>query len=372
MSAEVSVVVVNFNSGAFLPGCLESLAPERQGGLGVETVVVDNASPQDQTAALADAEARGARVLRLERNTGYAGGCNRGLAETRAPTVFLLNADVRAGPGALPTLARLLAERPEVALAEPRCYVDEGRAWQQPSFDLLTPREVVAGALGRVLPGLARRRGLARLRAELVAWRATEPLERRALSGAFLAARREVLQRLGGFDESFPLAFEDSDLFHRARAAGLSLVLDPAAEAVHYAHRSRITVIAESIAKDRIGRRRYLAKHHGPLAVWLDRAATRAESLAGRREAAPPPDRIDLGPLSSPPELTLTGPPGPAVLQLALDPSFALAAGRIQTEPALRFSSETWRSLLPVPLHVRAFGLEDLQPRGTWTLQPLA
>src|SRR5262245_11019207 len=114
MSAEVSIVIVNFNSGAFLAGLLESLSPERQGGLAAEIVVVDNASPEDQSLALADAEARGARVLRLTQNTGYAGGCNRGAAATRGRFLLLLNADVVADPGALHILVRHLECHSEV------------------------------------------------------------------------------------------------------------------------------------------------------------------------------------------------------------------------------------------------------------------
>ena len=75
---DVSIVVVNFNSGAYLPGCLGSIARQELDGLELELLVVDNASPTDQTAALAEAEAAGARVLRQSENTGYAGGCNRG------------------------------------------------------------------------------------------------------------------------------------------------------------------------------------------------------------------------------------------------------------------------------------------------------
>ena len=372
MSTEVSIVIVNFNSGEYLAGCVESLLPPLQAGLPAEIVVIDNCSTQDQSVSLADVEARGARVLRLERNTGYAGGCNRGLATTRGRFVFLLNADVVACSGALPILVRYLAEHPGVALSEPRCYVDAGREWKQPEFWPLTSREVGSAARGRMSASFARRRSMRTLRRQLAGWQAREAGEREALSGAFLAGRREALERVGGFDEGYPLAYEDSDLFDRLRAAGWKLALVPEAEAIHYAHRSRITVLSESFAKDTLGRRRYLGLHHGRGAVWLDRCAGWVEGHARRLHPVRPRERfVDLGSSHTPLELELSGPPGPSVMQLALEPFFALPAGHLGEGRSYRFSDATWRSLLPTSMYVRAFALDGLEPRGAWTFRKL-
>jgi len=370
MPPELSVVIVNFNSGSYLAGCLQSLGASFRSAGEPEVVVVDNASTQDQTADLAAAEKRGARVLRLERNTGYAGGCNRGAAATAGPFVFLLNADVVVCPGALPVLARFLAQHPEVGLAEPRCFVDAGRAWRQPEFSVLTPREVLSAGLGRVSGRLARRRGLRALRRQLAGWRASTARECEALSGAFLATRREVLDRVGGLDEAYPLAFEDTDLFLRVREAGWKLALVPEAEAIHFGHRSRITVLAEAHEKHDLGRRRFLRAHHGRAAEWLDRATERFEALARRVHVPRPRDRfVELGSAREPLALELEGPPGPFVIQLAMDPFFDLAVGHIGTGASYTFSPATWRSLLPAPYFARAFALESLAPRGAWSFR---
>jgi hypothetical protein len=57
------------------------------------------------------------------------------------------------------------------------------------------------------------------------------------------------------------------------------------------------------------------------------------------------------------------------VLQLALEPWFVLAAGHLGEGERYRFSEATWRSLLPLPLYVRAFARADLAPRGAWLLR---
>ena len=82
----LSALVVNYNSGGFAAGCVESLihewAAEGRDPGALEVVLIDNASPQDQTSHLERCESLGARVIRSEQNHGYAGGMNRCLELT--------------------------------------------------------------------------------------------------------------------------------------------------------------------------------------------------------------------------------------------------------------------------------------------------
>jgi GT2 family glycosyltransferase len=367
MPPDAAIVVVNFNSGDYLRGCVASLDPALQGGMSLEIVVVDCASTVDQSAHLAAVADGGAGVCRLDRNGGYAAGCNHGLRLTTAGVVCFLNADVVARPMAVPELVRRLRQAPAVGMVEPRCSVDDARHWLQPSFRLLRPRDLAASALGRLVPACERRRQLRELRGQIEWWTATSPFPAAALSGAFVATRREVLDRVGAFDEGYPLAYEDTDLFARMRAAGYALELVPAAEAIHYGHRSRITVLAESVAKDRAGRRRYLQRH-GRAALWLDRVS---EFVQCRFAARPlwPSQAIAPSAGGSPPTLALLGQPGPFVLQLSYDPSFQVAAGHFGDSSSYTFPATTWASLLPTAIFVRAFARETFEPRGAWTLQ---
>ena len=98
------------------------------------------------------------------------------------------------------------------------------------------------------------------------------------LSGACILARRDVLERLGGWDDDFFLYGEDIDLCTRIWNDGFEILFDPAAEAVHVggasADRSRLApVLAES-------RIRYARKHRGERAALLIRAALALDALA--------------------------------------------------------------------------------------------
>lgn len=367
--AEVSIVVVNFNSGAYLVRCLASIERHTD-GLRVEVVVVDNASPIDQTAELEAAERAGARVVRQEHNGGYAGGCNRGLAESSGRIVLFLNADVLACEGTIARLSSFLDEHPEAGLVEPRTFLDDDRAFLIPEFFPLSPKELSLAALGRISGRTADRLSLRRVRRTLGSWRARAPREQGYLTGAFLAGRREVLEELGGFDEDFPLYYEDWDLFQRVRKSGRKLFLLPEAEAIHYAHRSVVTVWDESLAKGRVARALYLDKHFGRPARWLDAGWEKLIAAAGAIRAPRPRRRIvELGALASPPALELEGPPGPYLLEIALDPFFHLAAGHLGEGSEFAMSAETWRSLPAVPFYLRALELDALRARGAWSFQ---
>lgn len=362
---DLAVVVVNFNSGEYLAGCIDALRQDLQDGLQADIVVVDNASPVSQDTWLAGLDARGARVFRRKVNDGYAGGCQFGLSVTDAPLLCFMNADVRFRPRALAVLRRYVAARPEVGFAEPRFFIDDGCQWLQPSFVPPTALRLLGEAAARFSPRIARHRERNELRRQVRGWVSSSVTSCLALSGAALVTRREVMTLLGGFDTGYPLAYEDTDLFARAREAGFALTTVPHAEAIHYAHRSRVTVPEDSIRKDALGRQRYLRRHVGAFATCLDRLG-RGMARASRR-ARPP--FLELGGSVEPLEFELHGPSGRFLLLLAYDESFAVYAGHFGEGSTYRFPAESWRSLLPSSVFVRAFALEDLAPRGAWRFQ---
>jgi GT2 family glycosyltransferase len=207
----VAVVIPCWNGAAWLPGCLGSLAAQTRAP--DEVVVVDNGSADD---SIAIAEAAGATVLALGRNTGFAVAANRGIAATTAEVVALVNTDVELAPDWLEHGLAALAAHPEagsvatrmVDLADPTVLYDAG------------------DVLGR--DGAAVQRGR------------FEPDDGRYPAGDVFAAcagaalyRRAALEDVGGFDERLVLYYEDVDLGLRLRLRGWGCVYAPAAVARH-------------------------------------------------------------------------------------------------------------------------------------------
>ena len=117
-AAALAVVIVNFNTGAWLTRCLRSLEDCR-GDLATDIVVIDNDS-HDGSAEAAIAAVPGARLVRNDTNRYLSPAWNQGAALTDAPYLLFLNPDTEWFHG---TLADLVA----VARAHPTARASSGR-----------------------------------------------------------------------------------------------------------------------------------------------------------------------------------------------------------------------------------------------------
>ncbi|MAB78523.1 MAG: hypothetical protein CMJ89_04130 [Planctomycetes bacterium] len=367
---DLSIIVVNYNTGELLLSFLESLSTQTT--LRLERIVVDNASTEDPHHFLETAEGLADRVLRSPENLGYAGGCNLGLSEASGRFVVFANADTRVLGRALETLVKHLEAHPKTGLAEPRTYLDDEKTFFIPEFRALGLRDLIDDALLRTFPNWARGLHRRRLQDNLACWRCNEPRRQTALTGAFIAARRETIVSLGGFDTDYPLYFEDQDLFARMRRAGHQLVQIPEAEVVHYAHRSTITDLENAEARYAAGRRRYLRRHCGWSTDLFDRGLARIEPLVARLHPNSSWLRRfrDLGELTEAPSFPIEG-SGNHVIELAIDPYFVLSAGAFGSGERFFIHRAAWNSLLPTAYYLRAWDASGSELRAAYRFRKL-
>ncbi|WID96601.1 glycosyltransferase family 2 protein [Bosea vestrisii] len=207
-AADITAIVVSFDSAEVLPSCLAALAGE-----GVAAIVVDNASGDVSAEVAAQ---HGARVLRNARNEGYGRANNRGARAATTPFVLIVNPDLELQSGAVSALLAAAEAYPDAAAFAPRLVEPSGRVFLQPR-SLLSPDHLNRAA-----------------RITLPEGDACLPF----LSGACLLLRREVFLALGGFDPAIFLFYEDDDLCRRLREAGHALVHVDGASARHGRGRS--------------------------------------------------------------------------------------------------------------------------------------
>jgi GT2 family glycosyltransferase len=219
MSPDVSAVVVSHHSSREAEQCVASLAAAfRSDGITGETVLVDCGSGAEETRRL---ESAGADVfLPLAENRGYSGGVNAGLARASSSRILLSNADVVFAPGSLRPLLETLEDRSVGAAAPLATWDEEGRirlpaGWEPGFFSDLA--QLSAGRR----PARDAARFAAFARRALRLWESGGAV--RNLTGAVLAVRREVFDRVGRFDERFPFEYEETEWEDRVRSAGLTL-----------------------------------------------------------------------------------------------------------------------------------------------------
>jgi N-acetylglucosaminyl-diphospho-decaprenol L-rhamnosyltransferase len=244
---DASVVVVTYNSAAWIERCLESVR-------GLETIVVDNGST-DGTVALVRERFPAVRLLAQE-NAGMGGGNNAGMRIASGRYFLLLNSDAWVVGDAVAQLVAFADEHPEAAVVGPRLLNPDGslqrsaRAfptlWRLATEYLflrkLAPR---SRTLNRFYEG-----GFDHDVVREVDW----------LFGACLLVRRDAADEVGLFDEDFFMFSEETDWCYRFRQAGWKVYFFPGAEVVHVGGGSHGGgLFAENVR----GQLRFLAKHRG-------------------------------------------------------------------------------------------------------------
>ncbi|MFC1829846.1 glycosyltransferase family 2 protein [Thermodesulfobacteriota bacterium] len=209
----VSVVVVTLNRFDLLKSCLRSLC--QQDYASMEILVVDNGSDRDAREVLA-AEFPHIRVIRLDRNYGFAGGSNRGIEMSRGKYVALINNDALADPKWISSMVKT-AEADSTIAAVASIIIDGNR-----------PEVLDSCGVGIGLDGMSRQA----MRGMPVLW-LTKPKDILLFSGCACLLRMRALKDVGLFDEDFFAYCEDTDLGLRIRRAGWKIVVAPGAYVKH-------------------------------------------------------------------------------------------------------------------------------------------
>lgn len=333
MKPSVSVVVVSHRSAGEAAACVasarEAFAREDIAG---EVVLVDCGSgPEDVrklSALAADVE------VFLPDNRGYSGGANAGLERSGADRRILSNADVVFLPGAIPALLEAI-EDPKIGAAAPLCLWDSGGR-------LRLPADSAVGFFGEM--GLRRFAPFARETVRL--WERGG--DARHLPGAVLAARRDVFERVGLFDERFLFEYEETEWEDRVRGAGLRLRFVPAARVRHLFARSAGRN-PETESRRAVSRRLYRERRYGRLGrALLERAAARPARLVPARRIEAPFVRARPG----------------FWLALSTNPSLVPFAGA-PLDADFRLPEDVLESLKPGPVYLRVFRAADGRPIET-------
>ncbi|MFN2461335.1 MAG: glycosyltransferase [Candidatus Velthaea sp.] len=223
---DYSIVIPVFNREDLTRQCLRTLRSTLTGAGNGEVIVVDNGSDARTAAVLADFP--WVSVLRNERNLGFAAACNQGARAARGRYVVHLNNDTEPLAG---WLASMLAR-----FADPGVGVVGAR--------LLFPNDTLQHA-GVVLAPV--RFGPEGFGPYHLLWQAPREApgalaaaDFEVVTGACLAAPRDLFLELGGFDERYWNGYEDVDFCLNVRSRGLRVVYEPAAVLYHYESQSGI------------------------------------------------------------------------------------------------------------------------------------
>ncbi|MCD6249422.1 MAG: glycosyltransferase family 2 protein [candidate division Zixibacteria bacterium] len=225
---EISAIVIVFNGREFLPDCLRTLTENLQ-FTSHELILIDNGSI-DGSVEFIKEHYPNACLVENGANFGFAKAVNIGLQRAQGEYLYVLNQDLRFRPEATLRLLERLKREPEIGLIGPGYVYFDGRPHRSVRA-LPTYRHVFYRALllDRIFPH----------HREFSHWRMGwfDHREERHVDqpmGAVMLLPREVIEKVGLMDESFPILFNDVDYCHRLRLAGYRPLYYPEATVEHH------------------------------------------------------------------------------------------------------------------------------------------
>lgn len=241
-----SVVILNYNGKEYLRNCLRSvLAADVQDS---EVIVVDNAST-DGSARMVAEEFPLVRLIRSERNLGFAGGNNLGISESLGRYIILLNGDTIVSRGWLNHLVDTAAANKKVGIVGSKLLFPNGR---------INSTGLLFGC--RLCNASDRGAG------EIDYGQYDEKRNVLGVCFACTLVKRDVIRDVGLLDEKYFLYVEDLDYCLRTRLRGYEVVYCPDSIVQHIVGVSprRLVVAQRHALKNRL---RTLLKNYGAINV---------------------------------------------------------------------------------------------------------
>jgi len=224
----ISVVVISFNGREFIDDCLSTTC-ESLAGVDAEIIVVDNGSA-DGTLDIIRDKYPNVSLIPNDTNLGFARAVNQGLTRSRGEFILLLNQDTRIRDRAIIKLAERMKRDDRIGTIGPKFVGFDGRLqFSARAFPRFRDLLYAYTGLSRVFP---RSKIFNRWK---MGWfdHETEMAVEQPMGSALLI-RRQVVDRVGLFDERFEIFFNDVDYCRRVVESGYSNLYYPDAVVEHF------------------------------------------------------------------------------------------------------------------------------------------
>lgn len=225
---KVIIIIVHYKDNLNTLECLNSLKKANIKKFSVETLIIDNSGNGSLEKALIRDKLLNIQFLNPKENLGFATGNNLGIetALRKNPQyIILLNNDTIVSPDFLNTLIGFSQRNQETGLVSPKIYFAPGYEFHQNKYSKKDRGKVIWYAGGKI--------DWANVTAfhigvdEVDRGQFNTPISVDFATGCCLLIKREVIDRIGVFDNNYFLYFEDVDYCIRARIAGFNIKYCP-------------------------------------------------------------------------------------------------------------------------------------------------
>ncbi len=258
----IDIVVVNWNAGAQLRDCVDSVNKYDAGEVS-RIIIVDNGST-DGSADAVEGMSK-VEIIRTGKNLGFGAACNIGAKSGNSPYILFLNPDTRVEEKSLSVPLSFMEQEQHQKVGI--CGIqlsDERGAISRSCARYPTLTTFVSSALGLdKIPGL-KRTGL-----HMYDWQHDETIQVDHVIGAFYLIRRGLFEAVNGFDERFFVYLEDLDLSKVVNDAGWKSWYITEAKAFHAGGGSSRQVKVHRLFYSLRSRLLYAFKHFSAGQAWI-------------------------------------------------------------------------------------------------------
>lgn len=224
---DVSIIIINYNTASYTVDCVKSVLEKTDTSISYDIIVVDNNSEIDDFLLLQSNLPKASNVFlhRSVINTGFGGGNMFGVQFANSKYLLFLNNDTLLKNNCISILYHYMESNTQVGVSTAQNYNEDGKFVI--SFDhdkgirkLIFGRSFLEKNFSKTYPKRKKEY--------------SEPVSVNFVNGAFMFFRSSVFSKIGGFDTTIFLYFEEMDICYRMRQHGYSSVLVPQAEVMHY------------------------------------------------------------------------------------------------------------------------------------------
>jgi GT2 family glycosyltransferase len=213
-----SIIVLNFNGEKYISQCVKSILKSDYNNF--ELIIVDNNS-SDHSIEIIEQEYNDNRIkiIKSEKNLGFAGGNNLGAEHAKGKYFVFLNIDTIVDSQWLSELVSVMESDNTIGAAQPKLLSLDDKTIFDSAGDYL---DFFGNSFRRGGDWLEKDNGQYDNVREIFSAR-----------GAALITRKEIVEKIGLFDDDYFLDFEDIDFCWRVRLFGFRIVFVPTAIVYH-------------------------------------------------------------------------------------------------------------------------------------------
>lgn len=229
----VSIVLVHYNTPDLTLNCVKSLQELRKKNFNFDIVIVDNGSRD--VFKLPQKYSKNVMIIRSDANLGFTGGNNLGITRAieafNSEYVLLLNTDTLVDSSAVAYLVETLEKNSKFGAVCPKIYFAKNSEFHINSYKKQDLGNVLWYAGGSIdwQHLAAFHRGVDEIDRGQFDLQKTSDFA----TGCAVLIRREVLEKIGGFDDRYFLYMEDVDLSLQIKNLGYQIGFDPKAKVWH-------------------------------------------------------------------------------------------------------------------------------------------